>query len=321
MRYPAPNYAVQAPAKISFGAKIAIIVCVIVIVVISIGAIAIGLGVGLGIGLKNKDTTSSSSSSITSISNCNYNSSTCGCQAIKPTFSSTKIINGYSATPHSWPWMVLLYYNGEFICAGFLADSYQFVITAAHCLYGNRQNLMQIYAGVDTLSSRADAQVRNVANWEINPNFYSSSTDVYNDIGVIKLTSSFNKNDNVDLCCLPSGSTQLPIIGESAVIAGWGTTISGVASSVSNNLRQAVIDIQGSSTYCDVSTTSAVQFCAGLGTSDTCQGDSGGPLMTNVNNLWTCTGIVSHGVGCGHSAYYSRVSAFISFINNAINTL
>ncbi len=320
MRY-ASNEAVQAPEGKSSGVKIAIIVVVSVIIFISV--CAIGLGVGLGIGLKKKN---SSSSSVTSIGDRDYNSSACGYPAIQPTLStlsklSIKIANGYSATPHSWPWMVVLYYNGEFICAGFLANSYQFVITAAGCLYGTNQSLMQIYAGVDTLSSRADAQVRNVANWEINPNYNTLSADTFNDIAVIKLTSSFDKNDYVNLCCLPDGSTQLPIIGESAVIAGWGTTISDLPSSGSNNLLQAVIQVEGSSGYCNVSTTSAVEFCAGYDAFDSCPGDGGGPLMTNINNLWTCTGIVSHGIGCGHSSYYTRVSAFISFINNAINTL
>ncbi len=40
---------------------------------------------------------------------------------------------------------------------------------------------------------------------------------------------------------------------------------------------------------------------------DICQGDSGSPLITIVNNLWTCNGIVSYGIGCGHSGDYTRV--------------
>jgi secreted trypsin-like serine protease len=43
--------------------------------------------------------------------------------------------------------------------------------------------------------------------------------------------------------------------------------------------------------------------------------------MTNVNNSRTCTGIVSSGIGCGHSAYYTRVSYFRSFVDNAISNL
>jgi secreted trypsin-like serine protease len=314
MQQPTPNYAIQAPAAASNSSKIAIIVSLLAIVFVGICVIALGLGVGLGIGRKN------TSNNPTTTTSCVYNSSStaCGCAATQPTFTSARIINGYTATAHSWPWMVALYYQGNFICGGFLAESYQFVITAAHCVYGFQMSSMTIYAGLQTRSSLSSGQYRNVSNWEVNPNYYSSSTSILNDIAVIKLSSSFDMNDNVGLCCLPSGSTSVPTVGESAVIIGWGETISGDTSSVSDNLLQAVIEIQSSSSYCDVTSTSATQFCAGYGTTDTCQGDSGSPLMTSINNLWTCTGIVSFGLdGCGHSGYYTRVSYFRSFIDNA----
>jgi secreted trypsin-like serine protease len=316
MRYPAPNYIVQATAAKASSSKIPIIVAISVTVFLAVCGIAIGLGVGLGIGNK-QDSTSGLSIKV----DCNYNSSSCGCAATKPTFKSTKIINGYSATAHSWPWMVALYNEDSFRCGGFLAANYSFVITAAHCVYGVEQNSILIYAGVDALSSRATAQYRTVSNWQIHPNYYSSSTTTLNDIAVIKLSSSFDKNDNVALCCLPSSGTSLPAVGEVAAIAGWGLTVDGDTSSSSDTLLQALIQIQSSSSTCNVSSTSDTRFCAGYGTTDTCQGDSGGPVMTNINNLWTCTGIVSYGIGCKGSGYYTRVSYFRSFIDNATKYL
>ncbi len=56
---------------------------------------------------------------------------------------------------------------------------------------------------------------------------------------------------------------------------------------------------------------------------DTCQGDSGGPLMAFVNNVWVLAGITSSGEGCaqpGFPGIYTRVSAFISFIDSIINS-
>ena len=56
---------------------------------------------------------------------------------------------------------------------------------------------------------------------------------------------------------------------------------------------------------------------------DTCQGDSGGPLMAFVNNHWILVGLTSSGVGCARAGYlglYTRVSAFVSFIESNMNT-
>ena len=55
---------------------------------------------------------------------------------------------------------------------------------------------------------------------------------------------------------------------------------------------------------------------------DTCQGDSGGPLMAFVNNHWILVGLTSSGVGCARAGYlglYTRVSAFVSFIESNVN--
>ena len=69
------------------------------------------------------------------------------------------------------------------------------------------------------------------------------------------------------------------------------------------------------------------QFCAGdkLGKVDTCQGDNGGPAMVlgfdpvNYKPRWYQIGIVSWGHGCaqkGEYSFYTKVSAFLSWIDN-----
>ncbi len=55
---------------------------------------------------------------------------------------------------------------------------------------------------------------------------------------------------------------------------------------------------------------------------DTCYGDSGGPLMAFVNDRWVLAGITSSGHECalpGYPGIYTRVSAFISFIDANAN--
>lgn len=322
LRPPAPAQAAEAAATSSSSSKTKIIICSIICVVVCLVflcLVAIGLGVGLGLGLKK----SSTSLQIVT-ANCDYGSSTCGCAAVKPTFASTKIVNGHQATAHSWPWVVALYYNNQFFCDGFLAQDYSIVITAAHCLTesGFNINNVRVYAGLNSRASLSEGQVLTASKYMVHPNYVFGSSNNLNDIAVLKLSSTFTKNDNVGLCCLPAGSTQLPNQGDFAVIVGWGETAYGDTSTLSNVLRQAEIQVQGTkSAYCDVTSTSSAQFCAGYETRDSCQGDSGGPLMTVVNNLWTCTGIVSYGYQCGTYSYYTRVSYYRSFIDNAISQL
>jgi secreted trypsin-like serine protease len=222
-------------------------------------------------------------------------------------------VNGYTSVAHSWPWTVILYDNGAQRCDGFLV-TYEHVITAAHCVLGLTTATLQIYIGVQSRSAILDRQVQQVSNIQIHPNY---STKTYlNDIAILKLAAKVTTTTTVGICCLPS-DPSLPMENEAAVIVGWGRTRADDSSSVSDTLQQAVVQIQ----TCDPNFYFDRQFCAGYSTSDACQGDSGGPLMTNVNNLWTCTGIVSYGGKCGYGGYYTRVAYYRSFIDNAILTM
>jgi secreted trypsin-like serine protease len=305
------------PIEKSSSTKWIICAAVCIVLVATVVFVGVGLGVGLGIGLRKKSTSASSSENIilsAPIVNCTYiNSSTCGCAATQPTFLSSRIVSGYTAVAHSWPWAVALYYNNALLCEGFLV-TYEHVITAAHCASSLTMTSLQIYAGIDSRSSSIDKQIRNISNIEIHPNY--SSTDFLNDIAILKLASPLNTTTTVGICCLPS-DLSLPIQGEHAVIVGWGRTRESETSSLSDTLQQALVQIQ----QCNTNSNSDRQFCAAYGRSDSCQGDSGGPLMTNVNNLWTCTGIVSYGIGCGNGGYYTRVSYYRLFIDNVIRTM
>ena len=55
----------------------------------------------------------------------------CGVPAIMPSVN-TRIVNGETAIPHSWPWQVSLQSGGDHFCGGSLINS-RWVVSAAHC--------------------------------------------------------------------------------------------------------------------------------------------------------------------------------------------
>lgn len=333
MQYNAPGYAIAAPVAASSSKKITIIIIVIVVIILLLIALGIGLGVGLGVGLSKNDDNkssgsgssgSSSSSSTTSILSaptvtCTYSNATvCGCAATQPTFLTPRIVQGYTAVANSWPWLVAIYINNNStFCGGFLI-SYQHVITAGHCVNTvTTASGTVVYAGVQTLSSRTSTLSRRAANITLHPAYSESSTNTINDIAIITLESPFNQSTTVIKCCTTFDSS-LPSLNEHGVIAGWGKTSTASTATISNDLQQGVIEVQTDAT-CFGTTASDNRFCAGYNGTNACNGDSGSPFMTSVNNLWTCTGIVSSSPSCGASTRYTRVTAYQSFIDGVVN--
>jgi trypsin len=329
MDYRVPQYAVAVPAAGTSSTKIGFISVVIVAVIISLAALGVGLGVGLGRSSSSSNSNSGSSSGSSGNSSntysilsapsvtCTYGgSSTCGCSATQPSFLTPRIYQGYTAVTNSWPWIVALFLNNNrTFCGGFLI-SYQYVVTAAHCVNGVAASTIIVFAGIQQLSQLSSGQSRLVSNLTVNPSY--SSTAFTNDIAVLKLVSAFDETSTVGQCCL-TFDTSLPSIGTHGVIAGWGES-STSNTDLSDNLLQGVIEVETFSS-CSTSGTSDGRFCAGYNGTNACYGDSGSPFMISLNNSWTCAGLVSASVKCGGPTTYTQVSAFQSFISNAISTL
>ncbi len=192
-------------------------------------------------------------------------------------------------------------------------------MTAAHCVNGRSTSVLTVYAGIRQLSQCTTTdQSRNVSTITVHPSYTLSA--FINDVAVLTIQSPFNKTTTVGLCCMTS-DTSLRAVGDHGVTVGWGFTVQG-GPYLSDDLLQAVIQVQSGSSTCSTSsasTPSSVLFCAGYSGTDSCQGDSGSPFMTSVNNSWTCTGMVDFGSSCGTIAYYARVAAFRSFITGVVS--
>lgn len=60
----------------------------------------------------------------------------CGKPMISPQMiSTTRIVGGDVAVPHSWPWMVSVTTSGGSFCGGSIIDN-SWILTAAHCVEG-----------------------------------------------------------------------------------------------------------------------------------------------------------------------------------------
>ena len=112
---------------------------------------------------------------------------TCGLPSITP--RSTKIINGDTAVPNSWPWLVSLRFGtaskSSHFCGGSLIDATT-VITAADCVDG--KNSFFVAVGTNYLNENITANAFAVKNIVKHSKYNSKTLD--NDIAIIKLKNA-----------------------------------------------------------------------------------------------------------------------------------
>lgn len=256
----------------------------------------------------------------------------CGC----PSKSSSKIVNGQTANPGAWPWMVSYGPKRLHVCGGALIAP-EYILTAAHCFHGRAVvdlSAIEIRIGLSNLTGVTHDHVFSIRKVtlhnDFNPNTYK------NDIAIIRLDRSIVPSDTIQLICLPRlSSFQYPPVNQSVVAIGWGHTVDpwiNSSSSISNQLQQTILPVlpivtnANKTSVClnQVIDSPDQQFCAGYadGWSDTCQADSGSPLMFFHEQHWEVAGIVSYGIGCAQSllpGIYTRVSAYLEWINDRIH--
>ena len=113
-----------------------------------------------------------------------------------------------------------------------------------------------------------------VAEIRQHPNYNSGNLD--NDIAVLVLEEAVDlyAHPNIKPACLPDTETvEADLIGEQAVVSGWGTVGSG--EHLNGHLHEVTVEVYGKSN-CGVHTWSMTDsmMCAGLmqGGKDSCQG-------------------------------------------------
>ncbi|NXT85621.1 ENTK Enteropeptidase, partial [Zapornia atra] len=137
--------------------------------------------------------------------------------------NGTRIVGGSDARIEAWPWIVSLHFNSRAICGASLVSD-EWLVTAAHCVYGRQLKPSQwkaflgLYDQSDT--SQPATVIRNIDRIIMNPHYMKRTKD--SDIALMHLQYKVQYTDYIQPICLPE-KTQQFLPGIYCSIAGWGS--------------------------------------------------------------------------------------------------
>jgi len=202
--------------------------------------------------------------------------------------ASGRIFNGIKVHPkHSLPYQAKLFHKRYFTCGGTIISK-NFVLTAAHCVFGRNASDSYVKLGYGS---------RNAAKYSVSEiiiyDAYQQNKNIH-DIALLKLGRNINFNKYMRPACLPADVNDL-YVGKKALVSGWGQTES---LPYSPYLMMKTVNILSSNDkICGTKThDNYKQICASAYRyrRDVGSGDSGGPLVIREDGKNTVIGIVSH---------------------------
>ncbi|XP_062135434.1 uncharacterized protein LOC133845094 [Drosophila sulfurigaster albostrigata] len=206
-----------------------------------------------------------------------------------------RIVGGEDTTIRAHPYQVSLQKkSGSHFCGGSLIN-HNTVVTAAHCLQGQKASKIWVRLGSTTYN---EGGLRVAVESLIYNDKYSSQTLQY-DVGLLRLAESVAETEDIRYIEL---AKVTPPTGTAAVVTGWGSKCYFWCMTLPKVLQSVVVYIVqwkecASDTYKYGDIVLDTMVCAYEKKKDACQGDSGGPLVAN-NQL---VGIVSWGYGCAQT--------------------
>ncbi|KFO78143.1 Enteropeptidase, partial [Cuculus canorus] len=235
-----------------------------------------------------------------------------------------RIAGGNDARRMAWPWIISLHFNSKPLCGASLI-SHEWLVTAAHCVYGRQlkpsqwKAVLGLYDQSDTTEPSIVVQI--IDQIIINPHYMKTTKD--SEIALMHLQNKVQYTDYIQPICLPEKNQQF-LPGIHCSIAGWGGITNGDCSS--NILQEAEVPLisnEKCQQWMPEYSITENMICAGyeMGGVDSCKGDSGGPLTYEDGNKWVLVGVTSFGSPCAlpkRPGVYVRVSMFVDWIKNII---
>ncbi|XP_005411965.1 PREDICTED: chymotrypsin-like elastase family member 1 [Chinchilla lanigera] len=241
--------------------------------------------------------------------------------------TNARVVGGTEARKNSWPSQISLQYSSlgswHHTCGGTLIRQ-NWVLTAAHCVDSSRT--FRVVVGEHNLQQNdGTEQYVSVQKIVIHSQWNRNNVAAGYDIALLRLAQAVTLNSYVKLGVLPQEGVVLAN-NSPCYITGWGLTRTN--GQLSPTLQQAYLPTVSYAT-CSTSsywgsTVKNTMVCAGGdGVRSGCQGDSGGPLNCLVNGQYSVHGVTSFvsSLGCNVArkpTVFTRVSAYISWINNVI---
>lgn len=227
-----------------------------------------------------------------------------------------RIIGGEDALPGAYPFMVSVQRlarggtdHARHWCGATLISP-SWVLTAAHCVVGDRPEALAMLGGQSRLSTEASPRPSNVRAIHVHPAYDGGS--LAHDVALVHLREPLADATPVALRLTADASYLTP--RRDFTVIGWGDTDAGDGQVLPTRLQTVqtpfVPFAQCQQAYAGELRRGKV-ICAGREGIDSCQGDSGGPLLLRVRGVWTQFGIVSWGQGCalaGYPGVYARVA-------------
>lgn len=241
-------------------------------------------------------------------------------------FSNGRVVGGSDATPNSAPWIVSLQWGTvrpSHFCGGSIISE-NWVVSAAHCTVAYPSyGISTVVAGLHDLNQFDGYEQIRIVNlaqkWEHED--YPGTVGPH-DISLILIQRPFEFNSIVGPIFLPNAGQ---IHSGNVTLFGWGSTSDTfypIYPNILQTVSKPIIPIDVCLEQFAETPVHENNVCTGPlgGGISACSGDSGGPLSQDDELI----GIVSWGfIPCGlpnSPSFYVRVSAYIPWITNIIDS-